>query len=183
MGNVMQRSIVPTGGLEPAMNAREAETGDVAPKVLAWRALPASARTYLVVVMLAGGCTLAAIFPRTLPPPALFSVLLVLSWLTSAWKINLPISLTSGSTLSMSYAANLMALLLLGPRHAAVVAVAGVFTQCNWNVRQPYPLYRTIFSMAAESITMAATGVAFTWLRSDGFATNGLAKLRASAHP
>ena len=59
----------------------------------------------------------------------------------------------------MSYAADLMALLLLGPRHAVIVAVAGAWTQCTFNVKQRYPLYRTVFSVAAEAITMAATGV------------------------
>ena len=129
-----------------------------------WRALPRIAQVYLAVVIVCGAAALAAIFPRTPPPPALFSILLLLSWLTSAWKVNLPISLASGSTLSMSYAANLTALLLVGPQHAAAIAVAGVFTQCTWRVRQPYPLYRTIFSMAAESITMALTGAVYTYL-------------------
>ena len=54
-----------------------------------------------------------------------------------------------------------MALLLLGPRAAVIVAVAGVWTQCTVNVRQRYPLYRTVFSIAAEVVTMAATGLAY----------------------
>ena len=62
--------------------------------------------------------------------------------LTSLWKLNLPIPLASGSTLSVSYAANLMALLLLGPRHALIIALAGVWTQCTFSIKQPYPWYQ-----------------------------------------
>src|SRR5204863_5737283 len=102
--------------------------------------------------------------PRALPDPGTFLFLLVAVCLTSAWKVNLPIPLASGSTLSVSYAANLMALLLLGPRAAVLVAAAGVWAQCTINVKQRYPLYRTFFSTAAEVITMAATGVVFTRL-------------------
>ena len=74
-------------------------------------------------------------------------LLLVASCLTSLWKVNLPIPLASGYTLSVSYAANLMALLLLGPEQALVIALAGVWTQCSVHVRRRYPWYRTAFSM------------------------------------
>src|SRR4029079_1626459 len=39
-----------------------------------------------------------------------------------------------------------------------------VWTQCTFKPKQPYPLYRTLFSVAAEAITMAATGVAYQQL-------------------
>jgi signal transduction histidine kinase/ActR/RegA family two-component response regulator len=42
-----------------------------------------------------------------------------------------------------------------------LVAVAGVWTQCTVNVRRRYPIYRTVFSMAAEVLTMAATGLVY----------------------
>jgi len=116
------------------------------------------ARAFVAGVILAGLAAFAAFFPREAPPWGLFLFALVASCLTSAWKINLPIPLSSGSTLSMSYAADLMALLLLGPRPAVVIAVCGVWTQCTINVKRRYPLYRTAFSMAAEAVTMAATG-------------------------
>jgi hypothetical protein len=79
----------------------------------------------LTAVIIGGVSMFAAFFPRTLPEPILFSVLAGLTCVTSVWKVNLPISLASGSTLSVSYAANLMALLLLGPSHAVTIAVAG----------------------------------------------------------
>ena len=105
-----------------------------------------------------------AFVPLRVPQPILFVVLLAVSCLTSAWKVNLPLSLTNGSTLSMSYAANLTALLLLGPRHAMIVGAAGVMTQCTAYAKQRYPLYRTIFSTAAVVITIQATAAAYGWL-------------------
>ena len=123
--------------------------------------LPVSARLYVALVIVAGAVTAVGVVPRTFPDPGTFFFLLLAACLTSAWKVNLPIPLASGSTLSVSYAANLMAILLLGPRAAVVVAAAGVWTQCTVNVRQRYPLYRTVFSIAAEVITMAATGLAY----------------------
>ena len=131
---------------------------------LSWRALPPAARHYVAAVIVVGAVALAASFPLSLPHPALFLVLLVVSCVTSVWKVNLPISLASGSTLSVSYAAHLTSLLLLGPRHAVLIAVAGAWTQCVFRVKRPYPVYRTVFSMAAEAITMTAAGLSYGWL-------------------
>jgi signal transduction histidine kinase/CheY-like chemotaxis protein len=131
---------------------------------LRWREQPAAARIYVTGIIVAGLATFVAFFPHTFPRPLLFAILLILAGLTSVWKVNLPIALTSGSTLSVSYAANLTTLLLLGPQHALVVAVAGVWAQCTYHVKREYPLYRTLFSVAAEAITMAATGLVYGWL-------------------
>ena len=118
-------------------------------------------RAYIAAVVSAGAIAFVIVFPRTLPHPALFVALLLLSCVTSLWKVNLPIALTSGATLSMSYAANLMALLLLGTGDAIVIAAAGVWTQCTISVKRPYPFYRTAFSIAAEAITMLSTGLVY----------------------
>src|SRR5438445_2348529 len=128
---------------------------------LEWRALHPQARLYVGAVIAAGAAGTIVSFPRHWAHPVLFAVLLLTSCLTSAWKVNLPISLTSGSTLSVSYAADLTALILLGPRPAILVAIAGAWTQCTLQVKRPYPLYRTVFSMSAEAVTMIATGVVF----------------------
>jgi len=131
---------------------------------LTWPEQPRAVRLYVGAVIAAGAIALLFFFPVSFPRPLLFAVLLVLACVTSSWKVNLPIALSSGSTLSVSYAADLMALLVLGPRHALVIAVAGVWTQCTYNVRQRYPLYRSVFSAAAEAVTMAATGAAYASL-------------------
>jgi signal transduction histidine kinase/CheY-like chemotaxis protein len=145
---------------------------------LSWHELPRAARLYVAVVIAAGAAIFAVIFPHAVSRPALFAGLLVLGCVTSTWKVTLPIALSSGSTLSVSYAADLMALLLLGPGQAAVIAVAGVIAQCTISVKQPYPVYRTVFSASAEAITMAATGLVYGWMggTSGSLAFHALAK-------
>jgi PAS domain S-box-containing protein len=129
---------------------------------LGWTALPRAARIYVAVVIAAGAALVVAGFPLEYPRPLLFLVLLVFACLTSMWKVTLPSS--SGATLSVSYAADLMALMLLDVNHATLVAMAGVWAQCTFRVRTPYPWYRTAFSMCAEAITMAASGAAYAAL-------------------
>ena len=97
---------------------------------LGWGPLPLVARFYVMTVIATGLVSFVAMVPRTYPQPGLFLLLLLSTCLTSTWKVNLPIPLASGSTLSVSYAANLMALLLLGQQHAMVVAVTGAWMQC-----------------------------------------------------
>jgi PAS domain S-box-containing protein len=129
-----------------------------------WNALPSGAQMYVAVVTLAGIVLLARFFPTTCSRPWMLASLIAFSCLTSLWKVTLPLALTSGSTLSVSYAADLMALLLLGPNQAMVVAVVGAWTQCTFRAREPYPWYRTTFSMAAEAITIQATGLVYSVL-------------------
>jgi signal transduction histidine kinase/ActR/RegA family two-component response regulator len=131
---------------------------------LAWHVLPRAAQVYVAAVIIVGTAVFAAWLPDTYPDPGLFALLMGLACVTSAWKVTLPISLASGATLSVSYAADLMALLLLGPKAAVIVAVAGAWMQCTFRVKQSYPLYRTAFSMSAETITMVATGAVYVWL-------------------
>jgi signal transduction histidine kinase/ActR/RegA family two-component response regulator len=131
---------------------------------LLWTALPRAARLYVALVIGVGAIALIAFFPLAFPKPILFAGLLVIGCLTSIWKVTLPLPVTSGSTLSVSYAADLTALVLLGPRQAMLVAVVGVCAQCTLNIKHPYPLYRTVFSMAAEAITIVATGAAYAAL-------------------
>jgi PAS domain S-box-containing protein len=131
---------------------------------LSFSRLPVASRLYLSAVVIVGTCGLAACFPFRLSNPVLFASLLVAACVTSAWKVNLPMPLSSGSTLSVSYAADLTALLLLGVRPAMVIAAIGVWTQCTFKVKQRYPSYRTAFSVAAENITMWTTGWVYVQL-------------------
>jgi PAS domain S-box-containing protein len=145
---------------------------------LEWHLLPSAAKLYVVGVILAGAWSTVALFPREWPPLDTFAALVLSSCLLSLWKVNLPIPLSSGSTLSVSFAANLTALLLLGPRVALVVTLAGAWTQSTVNVKRAYPLYRAAFSAAAAAVAMAAAGVAYVALGGE-FApshVDGLAK-------
>jgi PAS domain S-box-containing protein len=161
----MRTSLFPS----PSVSLRHLSGGLVADEeapanALAWNSLPFLARVYVAGVIIGGAFLMVKFFPTTIPDTASFAALIALSCLTSSWKVNLPLHPSSGSTLSVSCAADLMALMLLGPQQAMVVAVAGVWTQCTFNVRRPYPPYRTIFSMAAEAVTMQATGLVYLWL-------------------
>jgi signal transduction histidine kinase/CheY-like chemotaxis protein len=131
---------------------------------LSWRELPRAAQFFVAIVIAVGSAVFISVFPHSVARPTLFTALLVLGCLMSTWKVTLPIALSSGSTLSVSYAADLMALLLLGPQEATVIAVAGVIAQCTIHVKRPYPLYRTVFSASAEAITMTATGLVYAAL-------------------
>src|SRR5688500_6385906 len=130
----------------------------------AWAALPRAAQFYIAGVVGAGAYVMVAFFPLTYPRPFAFAALLVVACLTSIWKVKLVLSAKNESTLSVSYASVLMALLLLGPQAAMVIAVAAAWTQCTFKVNRRYPLHCTIFSMAAEAITIQATGLAYAWL-------------------
>jgi signal transduction histidine kinase/ActR/RegA family two-component response regulator len=134
------------------------------PDPLGWQGLPRLAQAYVAIVTIVGTVAFVTSMPRALPDPWLLGGLLLLACVTSAWKVTLPLSLSSGATLSVSYAADLMTLLLLGPEAAVIVAVAGAWMQCTFKVKQTYPLYRTVFSMAAEAITMVSTGLVFVAL-------------------
>src|ERR1043166_3377301 len=113
-----------------------------------WRGLPLIAQLYVGAVIAAGAGALIVFFPRAYPHPVLFAVLVLCACLTSAWKVTLPIPVANGSTLSVSYAASLISLLLLDGRYAVIIAIVGAWTQCTYRAKQPYPVHRTIFSIA-----------------------------------
>jgi signal transduction histidine kinase/ActR/RegA family two-component response regulator len=126
-----------------------------------WRSLPLVARVYVTIVTVSGAVWLGVSVPTTFPNPVVFILLAVFACLTSMWKVTLPIAVANGSTLSASYAAIMTSLLLLGPRHAAPIAVAAAITQCCYKPKAPYPIYRTIFSAAAAALTISATGAVY----------------------
>jgi PAS domain S-box-containing protein len=132
-------------------------------------ALPAPARGYVAAVIATGLLVVAWFAPSHIGDPLALAALTALSCVTSTWKVLLPLSLSSGCTLSVSYAADLMALMLIGPNEAMIVALAGALTQCTFHVKRRYPPYRTAFSLAAEAITIQATGAVYAGL--GGFAT------------
>jgi signal transduction histidine kinase/ActR/RegA family two-component response regulator len=154
-------------------------TPEPPPSDMSWQVLPPMAQLYVTAVLGSGAAVLLALFPTDFSEPWLLVGLVLAACLTASWKVNLLIPLGSGSTLSVSCAAKLATLLLLGPSHSVLVAAAAAVTQCTYKVRQRYPLYRTAWSVAAEALTMGATGLAFLWLGG----TVGDLEIQALARP
>ena len=142
----------------------EAAPSAIAEQRAAWAALPRAAQFYIAGVIGVGAYVLAVWFPLTYPRPLVFVTLLAVACLSSVYKVLLVLSAKNESTLSVAYASVLMALILLGPQAAMVIAVAAAWTQCTFRVQHRHPAHCTIFSMAAEAIAVLATGVAYAWL-------------------
>jgi PAS domain S-box-containing protein len=122
--------------------------------------LPARARWYIVVVIAVGAVTFSTLVPRaTFTPivPLLFLVLL--SSLTSAFKVQFPIA--SGSNMSVSYVVDIAALILRGPHATMIVGAAGGWSQTTLNSRTPNPPFRTLFNMSILVLTVQAAGQVF----------------------
>jgi diguanylate cyclase (GGDEF)-like protein/putative nucleotidyltransferase with HDIG domain len=126
------------------------------------RALPVAARIYVSAVILIGAALVVWLGPRaTFDRPWLFASLLLLSAATSAFKVSLPLA-KSGSTMSVSYAVDFAALLLLGPHETMLVAVTSAWSQCTFRMKVRNPVYRTLFSMACLAIAVQAAGLGYT---------------------
>jgi diguanylate cyclase (GGDEF)-like protein/putative nucleotidyltransferase with HDIG domain len=125
------------------------------------RALPLAARTYVAGVIAAGALLVALMAPRaTFEHPVLFVVLLALSAVTSALRVSLPIT-KGGSTISVSYAVDFAALMLIGPHETMLISTASAWCQCTLGLQQKNPLYRTWFSMACLAITVETSGAVY----------------------
>jgi len=123
------------------------------------RDLPPRARWYIVTVIVLGATAFVALVPRaTFVPilPLLFFVLL--SSLTSAFKVQFPIA--SGSNMSVSYVVDIASLILRGPHTTMIVAAFSAFTQSTFNQpkAKPNPRYRTLFNMAILVLTSQVSG-------------------------
>jgi diguanylate cyclase (GGDEF)-like protein/putative nucleotidyltransferase with HDIG domain len=119
---------------------------------------------YVAAVIIAGAALCAACLPLArFDQPILFIFLLVLSSATAALKVQLPL-LTSNSTMSVSYAIDFAALLLIGPHATMLVAAVSALSQCHLNTRTRTPVHRTLFSIATLVLTVQAAGLAFRLL-------------------
>ena len=125
--------------------------------------LPVAARLYVIAVCVAGALVGAYFAPHSVARPGLFIALLVCSSVASALKVSLPLA-TSGSTMSISYAVDFAALLLLGADETMVVAATSAWSQCTFRTQSRAAIYRTLFSMASLVLTVKAAGLAYVWL-------------------
>jgi diguanylate cyclase (GGDEF)-like protein/putative nucleotidyltransferase with HDIG domain len=131
--------------------------------------LPLAGRVYIGSVIAAGAIVMALSLPLAdfTHEPVLFATLVVLASAAASLKVTLPLT-TGGSTMSVSYAVDFAALLLLGPHQAMIVAVASVFCQCHVNSKEHNPAYRTLLSMAALVLTVQGAGLTLAWLTEPG---------------
>jgi diguanylate cyclase (GGDEF)-like protein len=135
--------------------------------------LPLTARVYVGAIIAIGALVLAAFFPvHAFPHPGWFVALLLMSSITSAFKVNLPLA-RSGSTMSVSYAVDFLSLIILGPSLTMIVGATSAWSQCTFRMTSKNPLYRTLFSMASLVISVQVAGEIFS--RFGG--TPGLASL------
>ena len=95
--------------------------------------------------------------------PGLFAALLLLSVVTSALKVDMPLGVGS-SCISLSYAVDFTALLLLGPAPTMLIAVSSAWSQCTFRMNERNPAYKTLFSMATLAVSVAAAGATYTSL-------------------
>ncbi len=125
--------------------------------------LPFAARLYVAAVLAASALVLLAFAPRHIDSPLLFVSLLLCSSVASAFKVSLPLT-KSGSTMSVSYAVDFAALLLIGAPETMLVATVSAWSQCTFRMKSRNPIYRTLFSMGSLVITVQAAGLVYTWL-------------------
>jgi diguanylate cyclase (GGDEF)-like protein/putative nucleotidyltransferase with HDIG domain len=95
--------------------------------------------------------------------PGLFAALLVLSVFSSALKVDMPLG-TGSSYISLSFAVDFTALLLLGPGPAMLIAVTSGWSQCTLRMQERNPAYKTLFSMATLALSVAAAGATYAGL-------------------
>ena len=128
------------------------------------KSLPLAARIYVLAIIAVGAVLLTVSFPtHFVGSPWLFLALLLLSSVTSVFKVNLPLARRS-STMSVSYAVDFASLLLLGPNETMLVAAASAFSQCTFRIKERNPIHRTLFSMACLIVTVQAAGIAYSRL-------------------
>jgi diguanylate cyclase (GGDEF)-like protein/putative nucleotidyltransferase with HDIG domain len=125
--------------------------------------LPIPARLFVGAVLAVGALTFGLFAPHEIANPVLFAVLIGCSSLASALKVNLPLA-TSGSTMSVSYAVDVAALLMLGANETMIVSAASAWSQCTFRTKTRSAPYRTLFSMASLVLTVKAAGWAYTLL-------------------
>jgi len=121
---------------------------------------PPIVRAYVAAVVLAGAVVVA--FSLTQHPTgelATFVGLLVMSVLTSAIKVPVPMAVR-GSSVSFSYVATFASLLVLGTWPTVLISAVTGWSQCTFRARPRNPVHQTLFSMATLALSAAIAGVA-----------------------
>src|SRR5215213_9491671 len=103
---------------------------------------------------------MALLLPRAeFAPVGSLVILVLLSSLTSAFKVQFPIA--SGSSMSVSYIVDIASLILRGPHATMIVGAASGWSQSTLNARSRTAAHRTLFNMAVLVLTVQAAGQVF----------------------
>ena len=97
------------------------------------------------------------------PRPGLFAALLLLSVISSALKVTMPLGVGS-SCISLAFAVDFTALLMLGPGPAMLISVASAWCQCSFRMHHRNPVYKTLFSMSTLALSVAGAGATYSSL-------------------
>jgi diguanylate cyclase (GGDEF)-like protein/putative nucleotidyltransferase with HDIG domain len=125
---------------------------------------PVAGQIYVYAMIALGAVVVAsAVSSLEFSRPGLFAALLVLSVVSSALKVDMPLGVGS-SCVSLSYAVDFTALLLLGPAPTMLIAVTSGWSQCTFRMQERNPAYKTLFSMATLAVSVAAAGATYTGL-------------------
>jgi hypothetical protein len=125
---------------------------------------PLHGRAYVYAMIALGAAVMAnSLWSVQFSRPGLFAALLVLSVVSSALKVDMPLGVGS-SCISLSYAVDFTALLLLGPAPTMLIAISSAWSQCTFRMGERNPAYKTLFSMATLVISVAAAGTTYTSL-------------------
>lgn len=131
----------------------------------AFLTLPPTAQVYVASVTLLGALSLVlAIRDYGGDQLPLFLVLMALTVVTSAAKIELPLG-RSQSNLSLAHAVNFWALLALGPAPTVCIAAVSAAAQCTLRTYSANPLHRVLFSMASLTVTVWVAALPLEWAR------------------
>ena len=91
--------------------------------------LPLAGRIYVCLGIALGCAVMASSVPSlAFPRPGLFAALLLLSVISSALKVTMPLGVGS-SCISLAFAVDFTALLMLGPGPAMLISVASAWCQ------------------------------------------------------
>jgi len=110
-----------------------------------------------VTVIALGAVTFVVLLPRaTFSPIVPLVFLVLLSSLTSAFKVQFPVA--GPANMSVSYVVDIASLILRGPHATMIVGAASGWSQSTLNAKLPNPGYRTLFNMAILVLTVQASG-------------------------
>ena len=129
--------------------------------------MPWAARLYVCVTIAAGLLCLCLAVPRIdLSSPGWLAALLVIGLATAT--IHLPLPLAQGrSSMSVSHAVVVMAMLTSGPAAAVLLVVATTLVQSTVRTRLVSRSHRTLFNIGSLAVTVTLAAGTYSYLRVD----------------